>query len=274
MPHLSRREWLAAASCLSGAGALFAAPKRTIPLGFSLYGMKTLPLADAIRACARIGYDGVELALIPGYPCEPKLLGVDGRKELRTRLADAKLRLLGLMENLVEPADEAGHRANLDRLKAAAELGQALAPDAPPPIETVLGGKPAEWERVRERLAERLRDWAAVGKDAKTVIAVKPHVGNALHTIDGASGSMKQVDSPWLRLAFDFSHFRLRDVPLATAVEKLIPLSAFVHVKDAKGTPEKFEFLLPGEAGIDDRVRSSSRSRKVCRPPSSSKSAV
>lgn len=246
---LTRREWLAAVSVALAAGPV-AAKGPKIPLGFSLYGMKTLSLADAISACAKIGYDGVELALMPGYPAEPKLLSADARKELRKRLADAKLSLHALMENLVEPATDAVHKTNLDRLKAAAELGHALS-DSPPVIETILGGKPADWDKVKDRTAERLQAWAAVGQAAKTVLAIKPHVGNALHTVAAATWLMEQVNSPWVRLGFDFSHLTLRGVPLADAVAALVPLSAFVHVKDAKGTPEKYEFLLPGSHGID-----------------------
>ena len=226
------------------------APKG-IPLGFSLYGMKSLTLPDALKACRAIGYDGVEFALMPGYPAEPKLVTANDRKELRTQLSDLGLAVHGLMENLPEPAADAVHKLNLDRLKAAAELGHALSPDAPPPIETVLGGKPADWDKVKDKLADRLAAWADVGKAAKTVIAVKPHVGNALHTIDGAKWLLKQANSPWLRLAFDYSHFELRGVKLAEAVAALVPLAVFVHVKDAKGTADKFEFLLPGGGTTD-----------------------
>lgn len=258
MTDRSRRAWLKGLA-LSGAGlpslqgllARAAEPAQTIRFGFSLYGMKTLKIADALKTCAEIGYDGVELVLMPGWPTEPKQLTADGRRELAKRLADAGLAVLGLMENLSEPAEDALHRANLDRLKAATELGQALSPKGPPVIETVLGGKPAQWEQVKDRLAERLRDWAKVGAAAKTVIAVKPHVGNALHTPADARWLLKQVDSPWLKLAFDFSHFALRRLPLADTIKELVPESAFVHVKDARGNADKFEFLLPGEGDID-----------------------
>lgn len=250
MLPFTRRAWLAAAPLLLTPAA-FARPPQRIPLGFSLYGMKSLPLADAIRTCAADGYDGVELALMPGYPAEPKRLSAAARTDLRKRLHDAKLSLHGLMENLAEPAADAAHAANLDRLKAAAELGHALSPDAPPPIETVLGGKPADWEATKGKLADRLRAWATVAKDAKTVVAVKPHVGQALHTVAGAVWLLKQIDSPWLKLAFDYSHLHLQEVPLAAAMGELLPHAAFVHVKDAKGTAAKFEFLLPGEGTID-----------------------
>jgi sugar phosphate isomerase/epimerase len=250
MTLLSRRQWLAASALLLPHARAADKPTR-IPLGFSLYGMKLLSLADAISACARIGYDGVELALMPGYAAEPKALSPDARKELRSRLADAKLSLHGLMENLPALGDDKAHVANLDRLKAAADLGHALSPQSPPPVETILGGKPADWDAVKEKLAGRLVKWAEVAKAAKTVIAVKPHVGNALHSVAGATWLLKQVDSPWLKLAFDYSHFALRGEKLADAVAALVPHSAFAHVKDAKGTPDKFEFLLPGEHGID-----------------------
>jgi inosose dehydratase len=108
--------------------------------------MKSLKIPDALKACAEIGYDGLELVLLPDWPTEPKRLAAHDRRDLGKRLADAGLACLGLMENLSEPAEDAAHRAKLDRLKAAAELAQALSPKAPPLIETVLGGKPAQWE--------------------------------------------------------------------------------------------------------------------------------
>ncbi len=251
MPQLTRREWLAVtvASTIPGAGLATSIPK--IPLGFSLYGMKSLALADALKVCRECGYDGVELAVMPGYHADPSKLSAIDRKDLRKRLTDSRLSLLGIMENLPALGDEAAHKSNLDRLKAAIELANELSPGAPPPIETVLGGKPSEWDKVKDRLAGRLADWATVGKAGKTVIAVKPHVSNALHTSEGALWLLKQVNSEWIRLAFDYSHFELRSVKLADAVSELIPHSAFVHVKDAKGTAEKFEFLLPGEGTTD-----------------------
>ena len=242
---LTRREWLAA----SAASLVRAEPP--IGLGFSLYGMKSVPLADAIQACAAIGYDGVELALMPGYAAEPKSLTPADRKTLRKRLADSGLKLHGLMENLLGAAADADHAKNLDRLKAAAELGHALSPDSPPPIETILGNKPAEWDAIRDRLMKRLEDWAKVAAEAKTVIAVKPHVGNALHRPDDAVKLVKAIDSPWLKLAYDFSHFTLRGLKLGDTMDAILPHTAFIHVKDAAGTAEKFEFLLPGERGTD-----------------------
>jgi inosose dehydratase len=252
MARPTRREWLAAAVAAVG-GTGRADPPARLPLGFSLYGMKSVPLPDALRTCAAVGYDGVELALLPSYPTEPAKHSAADRRELRTRLADSALSLHGLMVNLSEPATDAVHRANLDRLKEAADLGHALAPDRPPPVETVLGGKPADWDVVKDRLADRLRAWAEVGRAGRTVIAVKPHVANALHTPAAAVWLIERVNSPCLRLAFDSSHFALRGTPLADAARQLAPLSAFAHVKDARGTAEKFEFLLPGDGGTDYR---------------------
>jgi sugar phosphate isomerase/epimerase len=255
MNELSRRRWLksAAGSLVLGVPSMRAAEvdaPRPLLLGFSLYGMKGLATAEAIKLCADIGYSCIELALLPGWPTEPKRLTAADRRELGGQLADAKLTLAALMENLAEPAGDTVHQANLERLKAAAELGHALSPKAPPIIETVLGGKPADWDKIKDKLVERLRAWAKVGAAARTVIAIKPHVANALHLPAQAKWLMGQVESPWLKLAFDYSHFVLSDLPLDKTIAELAPLSAFVHIKDARGKPEKFEFLLPGEGGL------------------------
>lgn len=255
MSKLSRREWLGvcAASGVALLPSVGVAAESPIRFGFSLYGMKTMKLADAIQTCATIGYDCVELALMPGWPTEPKLLSATDRKELRARLVDAKLTLPALMENIMEPAADAVHIANLDKLKAAAELGHDLSPNEPPVIETIIGGKSGDWEKSKERVVERVRAWAEVGKAGKTVIAIKPHVNNALHTPEDTLWLLQQVNSPWLKLAYDHSHFGLQGRKLADTAAALLPEAVFVHIKDWKGVPGKFEFLLPGTAEVDYR---------------------
>ena len=249
MLPLTRRAFLGTAALLPFAKA---AEKPTpIRLGFSLYGMKTLSVPDALKTCAEIGYRGVELVMMPGWPTDPKKLADADRKELRKRLIDANLSLDGLMENLPEPATDEVHKANLERLKAAAELGHALSPHAPPPIETILGGKPGTWNDMKEKVVERLRAWAEVAKASKTILAIKPHVGNALRTPEDLLWLHQQIDSPWVKLTYDFSHFAVQGMDLPKTAAQILPHTAFIHLKDVKGTPQKFEFLLPGTEGTD-----------------------
>jgi sugar phosphate isomerase/epimerase len=136
---------------------------------------------------------------------------------------------------------------NLDRLRRACEFGHDVSPKVTPVLETVLGGKPAEWEQVKSKMVERLQDWAKVAEAAKTVMALKPHVGGALHTPDGAKWLKDQLKSPWLKLAYDFSHFELQLLSLPDSLDKMLPETAFIHVKDSEGTASKFQFLLPGD---------------------------
>ncbi|MBI5772325.1 MAG: sugar phosphate isomerase/epimerase [Verrucomicrobia bacterium] len=245
---------LALAACMPAVFTARAADKKSaakISLGFSLYGMKSLPLAEALRVCAEIGYDCVEFSLMPGYATEPKQLSAAQRKELRQRLTDSKLTLPALMDNLSAAADDKAHAANLEKIKAAAELAHALVPDNPPLLETVLGGKPAEWEQIKDRMAARVKDWADTATKGKFVVAVKAHVGSAVNTPERLLWLQRQVNSPALKLAYDFSHFQLAGLALADTFNALIGESVFIHVKDSRGVAGKFEFVLPGEGTID-----------------------
>src|SRR3954464_11854411 len=87
---------LAAAGCASRLAAAEQGPS----LGFSLYGMKTMPLDESLKLCAEIGYQNVELALNPGWPSEPKLLSPEARKALRHQLDERHLDLSALMLNM------------------------------------------------------------------------------------------------------------------------------------------------------------------------------
>ena len=238
---------------LAPALGIAAEAKTAIGFAFSLYGMKSLKLAEALRACSKIGYDGVELTLTPGWHAEPKLLSQKRRRELRSLLESLGLKLPGLMENIHLNVENAKHRANLDRLKAAAELARDLSPKQPPVIETVLGGRPGQWESIKDAMALRLVDWTKIAEEMKITLALKAHVSGAVHTPQAALWLMRQADSPQVRLNYDYSHFQLRKIPLVESLKLMLPHTVFIHIKDSRGDAKNVRFLLPGEGDTNYR---------------------
>ncbi len=227
------------------------APASAISLGFSLYGMKALPLDVALKTCAEIGYDNVELALNPGYVTEPKVFDTQARKEAVVQLAALHLKLPCLMVNLSLTADDKTHALNLGNITTAGQLAHELLPDQPPLLETVLGGKPAEWEQIKEHMAERLHSWADTAAKAKTTIAIKAHVGSAVNSPERLLWLLQKVNKPSLCVAYDFSHFQLAGIDMKESMKLLLPQTKFIHVKDSIGDKTKFQFALPGEGSTD-----------------------
>ena len=154
-PAIPRREFLQATATSAALAALgakaIAAPPARIGFGFSLYGMRSLQVAEALKVCAEIGYSGVELACLQDWPCDAAALTRADRAAVRSQLNDLALDLPGLMENLGLAVSAAQHQTNLERLKAVCELAHDLASDEPPVIETV-SCVPSD---VTERLLKR-----------------------------------------------------------------------------------------------------------------------
>lgn len=248
--QLSRRTFLQTAVLFAAARSVHAAPTE-VRLGFSLYGMKSLPLAGALRTCAEIGYENVELSLGPGYPTEPKLLSPSDRKNLRELLAKHRLTVSGLMDNMSLAADDAAHAKNLERIKAAAQLAHDLAPAKPPILESVLGGKPDQWDSLKDKMAERVRDWAKTATAAKLTLCLKPHVNSAVNSPDRLLWLHQQAASPFVKLCYDFSHFEVQGMDLEKTMTPLLAETRFIHVKDTAGDAKKVQFLLPGEGRTD-----------------------
>ena len=251
-PTISRREFLQVTAASAGLAALgakaLAAPPARIGFGFSLYGMRSLKVAEALKVCAEIGYSGVELACLKDWPCDAAALTKADRAAIRLQLNDLALDLPSLMENLGLVVPEAQHQTNLERLKAACELAHDLAPDQAPLIETVLGGKPTEWESLRDKMVVALKDWERVASSHKTVVAIKAHISGALHTPQDAKWLVQQIDSPWIRLVYDYSHFQRQKLDLKESLTAMIRETVFVHIKDNLTTDGKTEFALPGDA--------------------------
>jgi inosose dehydratase len=90
-----------------------------------------------------------------------------------------------------------------------------------------------------------------LAEDAGLTIAIKPHVGSALNEPRFCRELIEAVDSPRVRLAYDYSHFDQRGFDLVETTRDLAPLSVFVHVKDRAPGEEKVRFVLPGQGQID-----------------------
>ena len=243
---MTRRSALALA-----AAASLRAKASPLRFGFSLYGMKSIPVRSALDLCGQIGYKSVEFALMPGWDTEPKRLSKADRSELRKKLKDLDLTLPAVMENLKLLGPEAEQRANLERLKAAAGMAHEVSPGAPAAIETILGGRPGEWEQKKQAMAEELRVWAGTLAARKTIVAIKPHVAGAMDLPEKALWLVSQVASPWVKLVYDYSHYELHNLDLKETMRQLVGQSVFVHIKDSEGDASKFKFLLPGDGRMD-----------------------
>lgn len=263
MSEYTRRQCLQFASACLAAAVLpdgRAAPGNTpgarkgCTLSIGTYSLKGLALEDAIGLVAGLGFDGIEFAAQPGFDGEPARLSAARRKEVRRLLADKHLRLTALMENLPPATDDARAREDLARLRRVLELAHDLAPDAPPLVQTVLGG--GTWEEKKPLFRDRLAAWLAAAREAKIVLAIKPHRGGALSRPSEAIWLIEQLGkSAWLRLVYDYSHYAFRDMPLEETVRTALPWTAHIAVKDAIQQGERVEFLLPGESGTFDYAR-------------------
>lgn len=248
-----RRDFLSAGAGVLASGVLCADDPAIArpPLGFSLYGMKSLTTVDGIQACAKIGYECTELPLMADWPGDSDKLSSASLKTIREASATHRLPIVALMENLRLSVDDAQHQKNLARLKKACEVAHEISPGAPPLIETVLGGPAQQWDANKDAMAARLSDWTAVVADAKVVLAIKGHINNAAHLPEHVMWLVDQAKSDYVRAAYDYSHFELQGRTLDGSLRSLLPQTKFIHVKDAVGDAKKFKFVLPGEGKTD-----------------------
>ena len=62
---------------------------------------------------------------------------------------------------------------------------------------------------------------------------------------------VEKIASPWIRLAYDWSHFEQRDLKIRETMKALIPLAVFVHVKDTAMEKGQVRFVQPGDGSTD-----------------------
>jgi len=260
----TRRDWLASTLALGVVGSSClgrharAAEARTgtgpggrLTLSIGTYSLKGIAVEAAVPLVAEIGYDGIEIAVQPGFDGEPQRMPGARRQGVRKLLDDRGLILTALMEQITPATDDTEHRQALERLRRVFELAHELAPKAPPLVQTVLGG--GRWDERKKLYRDRLADWLAAAEAASVTLAIKPHRGGAMSRPDEAIWLIRQLgDSPRLRMVYDYSHYAFRDMTVEATVRQARPYTAHVAVKDAVKEGEQVKFALPGAGGQFD----------------------
>lgn len=213
--------------------------------------MPQVPIEDAVAHCAGLGFDGLELTVIPGWTTDAATLTAGDRRRIRQRYDEHNLELCGLSGNvpLLNPVtgDDVMSRFR-SYLDLAAELqhpGERLI------VTTTTGGAPADWESSRNQLADSIGKLADYAGRNGVLVGIEPHVGAALHLPEHALWMMDAVGSDALTLHFDISHFNVQGMDMERVVAQLAPLCLHTHVKDERGIAPDHEFLIPGEGEMD-----------------------
>jgi len=224
-----------------------------VKLSYSTWGMQTTPIETAVRHCAALGFDGLELTVIPGWPTDAAKLDRAGRQRIRALYDDARIELCGISGNVALLLDgPTGADANEARFRTYLDLAAELQlPGERLIVTTTTGGPPADWEARKGEVVERLGRLAEYAGSAGVMVGIEPHVGAALHRPEDARWLVEQVGSAALTIHFDISHFNVQGIPMEESIALLAPLSLHTHIKDERGRAPDHEFLIPGDGEMD-----------------------
>ncbi len=222
-------------------------------LGYSTWGMPALPIEVTLQHVADLGFEGVELTVVPGYSTELSRLDTAERRRIRRLLDQHRLALPSIAVHRDLVVDDAQEwAANLAYLQASIDLAVELAgPEGMPAINNLAGGKSGEFDRQHARLVERLQQVLTYAARRGVTIAVEPHVFTILESPTMTKHLVEEIDSPYLRVQFDISHFDVLGYTIEETVPLLAPLAVHTHLKDQRGRAPRHEFLIPGEGDFD-----------------------
>jgi sugar phosphate isomerase/epimerase len=219
-------------------------------LAFSAWAMRDLPLEQQIEIVRRAGYVGICLVSDPRFASlDPATTSAAERRRVRALLDSADLALTAIAghANLLE-TDPTARTANLDRIRAGLDLAADLAgPAGPPPLVTMGYGTPETYAVDREALAERFAELARHAATTGGVLALEPHVGQAMDAPEKVVWLMQAVGSSHFRLNLDNSHFEVMGRDMDEYVPLLAPYAVHTDLKDQRGRSPAHEFLVPGE---------------------------
>ncbi len=209
-----------------------------------------VPLDEALRQVAELGFNYVDLITIPGWDhIQPDALAEDleataERVEMLLRKHD----LTAVAMNVGIPAtydrSAEASAARLAQVRGVAGLMQRLAIG----VASFYPGYKVEdrpWKEVLAASAETFEEMLEIADDAGVTFAVELHYGTPYQTLGQCAGLLDAV--PGLGVAYDPSHFAMQCVALGET-GFILDRTVHVHLRDA--APDQM-FVPLGEGTVD-----------------------
>ena len=222
-------------------------------LGFTTWSMVTVRAEDAIPLLASIGYDSVELAVVPGWRDGVDLLTPARRRRIKQLLCEYEIELVAIAGNTDLLADDPGEFAeNWQNLTDTVDLAAEWASrHGPPIVDTYIGGEVGQWAVKRDLAIERLGRLCDYAAERGVRVALQPHMDGALDTPDKVPGLLTALDRPNLGITLDINDFTVQGIAVEEAVSLLGRYLLLAQVKDERGRQPDYEFLVPGDGDLD-----------------------
>lgn len=202
-------------------------------------------LNTALKYIKWCGYDGVELACIPGM-AEHVTVDMSSEELANIRRAiDESGLILNAIEAACNLSDPEARAWFIRVLDVAKELGVPI-------VTSGSGGEQTEdGFRTAVAAVQEVSDAAA---ERGLKVAIKPHVNIAICDTEAALKAIDAVDSPGFGINFDPTHlFRQGDDP-AESARKLGDAIIHAHVRDNLGTDLKVappEYQVAGKGSLN-----------------------
>jgi sugar phosphate isomerase/epimerase len=222
-------------------------------LGFTTWSMVTVRAEEGIPLLAGIGYDCVELAVVPGWRDGVDLLTPARRRRIKQLLCEYDIALTAVAGNTDLLADDADELAeNWRTLTSTVDLAVEWAGrDGPPPVDTYIGGQRGQWEQKRDLVLERLGRLCDYAAARGVRVALQPHMDGALDTLDKVPGLLDALDRPNLGITLDINDFTVQGISIEDAIDQVGPYMVLAQVKDERGRQPDYEFVVPGDGELD-----------------------
>ncbi len=217
-----------------------------------------MPVEEGLAHCAELGFDGVEICTWPGYPADSARLSDREAGAIGRRATELGLEVcaVGMHYHFLSPeAWEPGRggpsvAAGIERFARNA----ALAAMWGAPVVDVLGGRGPDGvpqDEASNVLADALAQCIPAAREHRVLIGFEPHVAQLVDTAAKTRRLIEKVNSPWVGVNLDASHFAVMGEDPVAASRDLAPLSVHTHLKGTDGCYPDHQFLVPGEGTFD-----------------------
>ncbi|MEM7029650.1 MAG: sugar phosphate isomerase/epimerase [Chloroflexota bacterium] len=198
-------------------------------------------METAFKYTALAGYDGIELAALPGMA---QHLLPDNWKETA-----AEAKRLGEMYNLELLAME-----QVSQDPTIMEGAMQAAVDAGIPIINVGPGGKSDDEETFQQSVDSLGNLSKMAEKYGVMLCMKAHVGAAVYNTPTTLRMMEAISSPNFGIDMDPSHIHRADENPVDAIAAVVSRVKHVHIRDCKGRqqgPGNPEDQANGRGDID-----------------------